>query len=234
MTTAPTCPFDHTKIRNTIWTSGLTVNETAFRVHMPAKHLQHIVDGKTDPIDIRLDTLKRLADHLGLPLRSLFAESDPPPEPATDEPPEVATDATTVIALLYDRGSTPTINHDLARALGWDLTRLLAAYDEAERRLAPAGLRLIRTHGEGSIVPAHDHTATRAAVTQAQSESTPTTINLDAYKATYQVLTGAPVLPDSKGTRRRILLGKAGRLGMIDLRPRTPTLTQAATEAFLD
>jgi len=105
-----------------------------------------------------------------------------------------------VIALLYDRGSTPTINHDLARPCNSSLPPNRA--DSAScvapvvglGSLGAPGLRLIRTHGEGSIVPAHDHTATRAALTQAQSESTPTTINLDAYKATYQVLKA----PDAK------------------------------------
>lgn len=234
--TAPACPFDHTKIRNAIWASGLTVNETSFRVHMPAKHLQHIVDGKTDPIDIRLDTLKRLADHIGLPLKALFADPDPAPEPETEQPdvdtPDAAQDATTVIAVLYDRGTTPTINHDLARGLGWDLTRLAAAYNEAERRLAPSGLRLNRTHGEASIVPARDHTATRAAVTHAQSDSTATAIKHDAYQAAYQALTGQPVLSNKKGFRRQLLLGEVANLGIIDLQARTPTLTDAARFSF--
>ena len=42
----------------------------------------------------------------------------------------LAEDATTVIAILYDRWTTPTLNQDLAAALDWDLDRLLAAYDE--------------------------------------------------------------------------------------------------------
>ena len=71
----------------------------------------------------------------------------------------LAEDATTVIAILYDRWTTPTLNQDLAAALDWDVDRLLAAYDEAQLRLVAAGLRIARSHGEVSICPAHDQCA---------------------------------------------------------------------------
>jgi hypothetical protein len=147
---------------------------------------------------------------------------------------EPGADAVTVVAVIYDRGTTPTINHDLARGLGWDLTRLHAAYDEAERRLAAAGLRLNRTHGEASIVPTDDHSKERSAVTHAQSDSTATTVNAYGYVAAYEALTGQPILPGKKGFRRRLLLGEIANLGVIDLQARTPILTAAAVYAFLD
>lgn len=233
--TNPTSIFDHAKIRNAIWTTGATVNEIGFQVHIAAKQLQHIVDGKPAPLDINIETLRRLADYLGLPLHSLFAQAGPPPLPA-DEPPrnQAAEDATTVIAVLYDRGSTPTVNHDLASALKWDLARLLAAYDEADRRLSPAGLRLVRASGRGCIVPIKDHTATRAAVTHAQSHNTATAIKSDAYRAIHQILSGSPVLPKTSFTRRRFILGEVAKLGIVDLQPRTPALTAATLDAFPD
>lgn len=229
--TEPTSPFDHEKIRNAIWTSGLTVNETAFRSHLPAKTLQHIVDGKTSPIDVRLDTLKRLATHIGLPLHSLFAAPPPPPEPDTDLN-SLPSDATTVIATIYDRGKTPTVRHDLAAALGWDSTRLLAALDEAEHRLAPAGLTILRTHGECSIVPRHDHAGHRASLTHALSDRNGTAITLDAYQAVFQVMNNEPVLPPKPKFRRHLALGSAANIGILNLQERTPRLTDAAMEAF--
>lgn len=229
--TSHTSPFDHDKIRNAVWTSGLTLNEVAFRAHLPAKALTHIVDGKPGPLDIRLDTLKRLATHLGLPLHALFAAPPQPPAPTTSDGNAVS-DATTVIATIYDRGTTPTIRHDLALALGWDTTRLNAALDEAEHRLAPAGLTLNRTHGECSVVPIHDHTEDRAALTQAQSDRNGTAIAIDAYEAVHQVMTGQPLLPQKKQFRRQVVLGNAANLGILDLQPRTPRLTDAALEAF--
>ncbi|MEO7267707.1 MAG: helix-turn-helix transcriptional regulator [Knoellia sp.] len=231
MTANATSPFDHNKVRNAVWTSGLSLNEIAYRAHLPAKALTHIVDGKTGPLDIRLDTLKRLATHLGLPLHALFAAPPPPPEAASTDSNEV-TDATTVIATIYDRGTTPTIRHDLALALGWDTTRLNAALDEAEQRLAPAGLTLNRTHGECSVVPIHDHTGHRTALTHAQSDRNGTAIAVDAYEAVHQVLTGQPLLPQKKAFRRQVVLGNAANLGILDLQPRTPRLTEAATDAF--
>ncbi|TPG17056.1 helix-turn-helix domain-containing protein [Pedococcus bigeumensis] len=230
-----TCQFDDTKIRNAIQTSGMSLNEISFRVLMPAKTLQHIADGKAEPIDIRIDTLARLGDALGLPLRSLFAQPEPVPEPETrGASPQPGHDAATVIGALYDRGSTPTVSRDLAKGLRWDLQRLKAACDDAETRLAPAGLRMVRTHGEVSIVPTHDQTETRAAVTQALAESTGTTIPEDAYRAVYQAMTGQAILPGTTGFRRRLLLGAAAKLGMLDLKPRTPALSQAARDAFVE
>lgn len=231
--TAPASPFNHDKIRNAVWASGLTINEVAYRAHLPAKALTHIVDGKPGPLDIRLDTLKRLATHLGLPLHALFAEPPSPPEPTPTNSDET-NDATIVIATIYDRGTTPTIRHDLALALGWDTTRLNAALDEAEERLTPAGLTLNRTHGEVSVVPIHDHSAHRTALTHAQSDRNGTAIAIDAYEAVHQVMTGQPLLPQKKQFRRQVVLGNAANLGILDLQPRTPRLTDAALEAFPD
>ena len=200
---------------------------------MPAKTLQHIVDGKNEPIDIALDTLKRLANHLGLPLQSLFAAPQPPPPPppqSTDVDP--VEDATTVIAVLYDRGTTPTVNQDLALALGWDMTRLGNAYDEAEKRLTPAGLTLNRTHGECSVVPTHDHAKQRTALTNALSDRSGAAITMDGYTAAHQVMTGSPILPTTTGMRRRFVLGAIANIGIITLQAREPALTEAALEAF--
>ena len=223
--------FDSDKIANAVLTTGLTVNEVGFRIHMPFKTLQQIVSGASTPIDVRITTLERLADTIGLPVRSLFAKPDPAPEAlAYAYKGDTAGDATTVIAVLYDRGTNPTINTDLARGLGWTLQRLNAAYDEAEKRLAPAGLRLIRTHGEGSIAPTEDHTEQRAAVEHARADNTG--LSVDTYQAAYQTMTGAEVLPGRLGYRRRLVIGRLANLGIVNGQGRTPTLSDAAKDAF--
>ena len=180
-------PFNSRRIANALLATGLSVNEVAFRVHMPFKTLQQIVEGATTPIDVRVTTLERLAEAINLPLRSLFTPPKGAPDPEEQgktESTEAAADATTVIAVLYDRGTNPTINTDLAKGLGWTLQRLNTAYDEAERRLAPAGLRLTRTHGEGSIGPATDRANERAAVEHARADNTG--LSVDTYQAAYQ------------------------------------------------
>jgi hypothetical protein len=228
--TTTTSVFDATKIRNALLNTGMSVNEASFRVHMPFKTLQQIVDGQSTPHDLRITTIKRLADIIGLPVRSLFAEPDTP-APLNDETPSpTADDATTIIAVLYDRGTNPSINHDLAKGLGWTLERLHNAYDEAEHRLAPAGLRLIRTHGEGSIAPIHDHTEQRAAVEHARADNTGMAV--DSYRAAHQLLTGSEVLPGRRAYRRRLCIGWLANLGIVNTESREPVLTDAALEAF--
>ena len=225
--------FDSTKIANAVLATGLTINEVGFRVHMPFKTLQQIVDGDTTPIDVRVTTLERLATAIGLPLRSLFATPNPPPGPETFDASTAENhdqDATTVIAVLYDRGTNPTLNIDLAKGLGWTLQRLNTAYDEAEKRLAPAGLHLIRTHGEGSIAPTADHTDQRAAVEHARADNTG--LSVDTYQAAYQVMTGADVLPGRMGYRRRLVIGRLANLGIVNGHNQSPTLTDATRQAF--
>lgn len=228
-----TSVFDAAKIRHAVLSSGLTVNEVSFRVHMPFKTLRQIVDGDSTPANVHVTTLARLAETIGLPLKALFSEPKLPlPSEAEEPAPPPDDDAATIIAILYDRGTTPTVNHDLARGLGWTLERLNTAYDAAEPRLAIAGLRLTRTHGEGSIAPLHDHTANRAAVEHAKAGNTG--LSEDTYQAAYQLLTGKPLLPGAFRYRRQVVLGRLGNLGIADAKRHTPTLTPAAEEAFLD
>lgn len=229
-----TTVFDSDKIANAVLSTGLTINEVGFRVHMPFKTLQQICDGSTTPIDVRVTTLTRLAEEIGLPLRSLFAKPSPTPiraDPNDTGSSDAAKDATTVIAILYDRGTSPTLNTDLATGLGWTIQRLNAAYDEADKRLAPAGLRLIRTHGEGSIAPIADNTSQRAAVEHARADNTGLTV--DAYQSVYQAMTGTAVLPGRHGHRRRLVIGRLANLGILTGHE-TPTLTAAAKAAFID
>ena len=99
-------------------------------------------------------------------------------------------------------------------------------------RLAPAGLRLIRTHGEGSVAPTSAHTGQRAAVEHTPAPTTPASL-LDAYQAAHLVMTGAEVLPARLARSRKIVLGRIANLGIVNTRPRTPVLTDAAMEAFV-
>lgn len=229
-----TNPFNSAKISTALLGTGLTVNEVAFRVHMPFKTLQQIVSGSTTPVDVRVTTLERLAEALGLPLQSLFAPPDAAPdlpEEAEPDPPGVAEDATTVIAVLYDRGTNPTINTDLAKGLGWTLQRLNAAYDEAGKRLASAGLRLIRTHGEASIAPTADHTRDRAAVEHARADNTG--LSVDVYQAAYQAMTGLDVCPGRAAYRRQLVIGRLANLGIVNVQKGNPTLTDETKDSFI-
>ena len=70
--TTRTSPFDHSAIRNALYRTGLTTGEIAFRIDISAIAMQRIVDGADDPGEIRVATVARLANVLGLPVRSLF------------------------------------------------------------------------------------------------------------------------------------------------------------------
>jgi transcriptional regulator with XRE-family HTH domain len=225
--------FDVAAMRAAIQDSGLAVSDIAFRVDIAVRALQRILNGEPDPGEIRVATLARLADTLGLPLRSLIAppithvtspdgDRETTGSDATDDP---TGDAATVIALLYDR-NTPTLNSEVAAALGWPMDRLNAALHEANARLHPAGLRVIREHGESGIRPIGEHLQARRALVDVQAHVRGLTIG--EYLAAYQMHTGQKVTARNE-TRRRFVLGRLGKVGVVDdYRSAKPTLTEAA------
>ncbi|MGY1615908.1 helix-turn-helix domain-containing protein [Geodermatophilus sp. SYSU D00691] len=221
--------FDLPTIRAALQQSGLAPSDIAFRVDIAVRSLQRILDGDPDPGEIRLATLARLANTLGLPLRSLIA---PPQDSArttraphdaevTDPAPD---DASTVIALLYDR-STAAINSEVAVALGWSLDRLKEALREADQRLRPAGLRIVREHGESSIHPVADHLRARAALDRVQAHVRG--LKVVEYRAAYEVHSGQKVTAPNEA-RRRFVLGRLANVGVIDLTGKKVNLSAAA------
>jgi transcriptional regulator with XRE-family HTH domain len=220
--------FNHALIRHALNASGLHVAELAYRLDIAINTLDRLLDGEDDPGDLRIATLQRLAEHLGLPLQALFAAPHQP-EPDADVPSNPTDDAATVIATIYDRGSTPTPNIDLTTSLAWDLDRLHAAYKEADRRLRPAGLRLARSHGEAAIVPLHDNTPERTRLAEMQAANKG--LNMAHYKAVYALLQGESWLnvSDYNSTRRRLVAGVLINLGIFAGERATPTLSEAVT-----
>jgi hypothetical protein len=53
-----------------------------------------------------------------------------------------------------------------------------------------------------------------------------------AWRAAYQAMTGADVLPRRVGHRRHLVIGRLANLGIVTGHKATPTLTEAAKEAF--
>jgi transcriptional regulator with XRE-family HTH domain len=203
---------------------GLAISELAYRVDVSIAAIERILNGTTDPGEMRIATLARIAEHLGIPLRSMFTEPTlADPERSSAQPDPVA-DAETVIALIYDRGSTPTVNTDLVTALDWDIDRLTAAYDEADRRLRPIGLRIYRQHGEGTIRPLHNHADQRAKLRKV--EAAQYGLKAHHYKGIYQARNRQPVTLGETATRR-LVLGALVNLGILHQADRQITVTDA-------
>lgn len=230
MTSQPASLFDVAVMRSALQQSGFAPSDIAFRVDIAVRSLQRILDGDPDPGEIRVATLARLADHLGLPLRSLIAPSEPPrrsasaPQADADTQSDAADDASTVIAVLYDRG-TPTLNGEIAAALGWSLDRLISALEEADARLRRAGLRIVREHGESAMRPVSDHLQNRQALANVQAHVRG--LKMAEYKAAHQLHTGQDVSAPNEA-RRRFVTGRLANVGVVDLASKEPTLTDAA------
>lgn len=223
--------FDVAAMRAAIQETGLAISDIAFRVDIAVRALQRILNGEPDPGEIRVATLARLADTLGLPLRSLIAPPAPSSSHHRDDDTATASDTddssddvATVIALLYDK-ATPTLNSELAAALGWALDRLNTALLEANLRLHPAGLRIIREHGESSIRPIGNHLKARRALTDVRAHARGR--SMAEYRAAYRIHTGQKVTAANE-TRRRFVLGRLAKVGAVDLSGGKPTLTDAA------
>jgi transcriptional regulator with XRE-family HTH domain len=228
----PISLFDLPTIRAALQQSGLAPSDIAYRVDIAVRSLQRILDGDPDPGEIRVATLARLANTLGLPLRSLIAPSATTADstdslddgnPSDAEP----DDASTIIALLYDRG-TAAVNSEIAAALGWSLDRLKQALREADHRLRPAGLRIVREHGESSIHPVADHLGARTALENVQAHVRG--LKLVEYKAAHQLHTGQKVTAPNEA-RLRFVVGRLANVGVVDLKGRQPCLSAAAAFA---
>jgi transcriptional regulator with XRE-family HTH domain len=225
--------FNTHRILTALNNSELLVSELAYRVDIAISTLERILNGNPDPGEIRIATLVKIADNLGLPLASLFA---PPPEPppahegpARHRADQAAADAATVIATIYDRGSAPTRNAELAEVLGWDLDRLKAAYQEADLRLRPAGLRLVREHGEATIQPVADHTDTRLRLKEVRAADRG--FDLSHYKAAYQAYTGQAISVSNRAAQRRRITAPLANLGVLTEVGSKAAFTQAARYA---
>lgn len=211
---------------------GLRTHELAYRVDVGTAAIEKMFNGADDPGEVRLLSLVRIAETLGLPLRDLFAEPASVEPNATPTHDTTASDAHTVIALIYDNGSTPTVNTDLTAILGWDLDRLIAAYRQATLLLQPAGLRLYRHHGEVTIRPDNDHTQHRA--TLAKRRASIYGLKANYYQAIYQAKHGEKISVSNSTAARRIVLGALTNLGILDNTGDQPVLTAAATFATPD
>ncbi|QWZ07712.1 helix-turn-helix transcriptional regulator [Nocardioides panacis] len=223
--------FNHHLIRHALNDTGMLVSELAYRSDMSINTLTRLLDGEEDPGDLRVATLTRLADHLGLPLQALIAAPDQPDPDPGQQPPggETAEDFATVISAIYDRGNTPTLNSELCDALDWNLDRLTTAYKEADRRLRPAGLRLNRSHGEASIVPLHNHAATRQSLNEVSTSNKGLTI--EHYQAIYALMQGRPWtdVSGSNTTRRRFITGALINHGILTGEREDPHIADAVT-----
>jgi len=218
--------FDVAKIRTALQQSGLATSDLAFRVDIAVRSLQRILNGDPDPGEIRVATLDRLAKHLGLPLRSLIAApaSSTIAADADADPGSGPDDAATVTALLYDR-ETPTLNEDLAEALGWSLDRLRGALTVADERLRPAGLRIVREHGESRVRPLHDHAHQRQSLGQVRAHRGG--LKTFEYQAAFQAQTGQ-VITATNEIRRRLTIGGLANVGVLTLTGEQSALSAAA------
>lgn len=109
--------------------------------------------------------ITRLADHLGVPVGTLFADdTTPTPDTTTGEATDAATDARVLGALLTSLGvRTPVVA--LIDALGWTNHRIHAAAASLDPTIRPAGMTLYKKGGFMAIQPVDDtHTDAELAV----------------------------------------------------------------------
>jgi len=232
--------FDVALIREALQDSGLTPSELAFRVDFAVRSLQRILSDDPDPGEIRVATLARLADELGLPLRSLIAppnrRHDLDAASSEDKAAQIEDDdATVLIGLLYDRGA-PTHNTHIAAALGWPLDRLRQALDEADHRLHHVGLRIARSHGESTVRPLFDCTEARRNLqdVRATPAARPDTaiLKTSEHRAARNVFAGGQVSAPNE-TRQTLVQGRLANLGVLDTST-TVTVSEAARYAHPD
>lgn len=207
-------PIDN---RALVWAfnqSTYTIPGLAALLDIGTDTLQELLRGTPRPEGVRLSTLLALTDKLGVPLHVLFpAPTDPPdldnPSPGAGEAardaPTLVADAEQLVACIYTNGRTPTTSTDLTTAFGWTLDRLDAAADEATRRLAPAGLKLTRSHGEYIVVPTRNHQDAKTRLDDRHASERGLTHS--HYKAVYQILQRQPVTVSNSVKHRQGLLG---------------------------
>jgi transcriptional regulator with XRE-family HTH domain len=227
--------FNTALLRARLNAAGLTINELANRLDLSNTTIENVLAGHHDPGELRIATLAKFADILGLPLTSIFARNDIPNWADANTGSDPRDDAHQLIACLHAataKSSTTTVTS----AFRWTLQRTKAAITEANKRLAPSGLRLIATNGEVYLATIDDHTdALQRLATEQTSE---TGFRLDQYKAAYQLLaTGNVTVSNTAARRRAQILNPLAAMGVIT-QPVTPsegpvTVTDAARFAFL-
>lgn len=227
--------FNTPLLREHINATGLTLNQVANRLDLSNTTVENLVSGRDDPGELRIATLRKFADLLGLPLTSLFAPPENAHQAADTAEASLRGDTHQLIACLHTataRTSTTTV----ASALGWTLQHLKAVTTAANNLLTPSGLRITATNGEVYLATIDDHTdATRRLAAEQANE---TGFRHDQYKAVYQLLTTGTVAVSNTAERRRAqILNPLAVLGVINL-PMRPsegitTLTDAAHFAFL-
>lgn len=217
-------------IRHAFTASRYTINALASRLGVSDSAIENMLRGHTDPGELRVQTLALMADLLGLPAAAMLAPNSGPRPTTAATAPDTEGDAHTVVALLYTEGSKPTAMTDLCVALGWNHARLRAALDLAGQRLTPAGLRVVRTHGEVAIVPLDDHTAETVALDDVRAHERG--LHTGNYRLVHELLTGQPTTAGMAPRGRRVSLGGLINAG-IATDARSPALTETAQEAFL-
>lgn len=230
-----TTVIDTEALNRALRESSLTVNQLAYRVGASGHVIVRLLtDG--DPGELRLGTLARIADALRIPTKALLADPEKhPTEEDTARPSAdgLVDDAQTIIGAIYDRGTTPVLNRDLAVALGWDLDRLHAAFDEADRRLGPSGLCLYRQQGEVALGPNKDRRSARTRLTLRLASEYAMKANY--YQTVYQVLHSGKVTGHFKNaTARNMVLGALANQGILHLDRKEPSMAAAALFAFPD
>lgn len=213
---------------------GYRVNEIAARLDMSNNIVEAFLRGTVEPGDLRVATLVNMANLLGIPLASMFTHPVTAPEPATlpdNDRTDAAEDADQLVACIYDTGrATPVLITDIAAAFDWTTDRVYAAADEADQRLATAGLRAVTSHGELFITPVRDHHQAHKALTARKVYERG--LSASHYKAVHQLLTDSEVTVSNSARQRLRTLGGLVNIGVIT-DARRPALTHAASEAFL-
>jgi len=226
--------FNTALLRARVNAAGLTLNELANRLDLSNTTVENVLSGHADPGELRIATLAKFADILGLPLTSMFARNDIPDWADSDPRRDLRDDAHQLIACLH-AATAKTSTTTAAAALDWTHQHMKAAIAEANKRLAPSGLRIIATSGEVYLATIDDHT--HAIQRLAAEQTGETGFRLDQYKAVYQLLTTGNVTVATTAERRRAqVLSPLAALGVIN-QPVTPsegpaTPTEATRFAF--
>lgn len=239
MTTNSTPVFDSRYIAHVFNQRGYHVNEFATRLDMSNGIVEAFLRGTAEPGDLRIATLANMANLLGIPLHTMFAQPEPLPDPDTidtKEPTEadedeVVGDAEQLLACVYDTGrATPTLLSEIAKAFDWTLDRTYAAAKEANRRLQPAGLAVRTSHGELFVGPVNEHMDAYNALTTRKVYERG--LNYNHYRAAHQIISGQQVTVANSARQRLLTLGGMVNIGVLT-QAKKPALTDEALEAFL-
>lgn len=208
---------------------GLSEREVLARTNMPTAALREAriegyIQGHTS-----VRQLVELADVLCVPLADLLrCDADDEGE----RPINPDDDTRTVLALLFEARQLVDTGR-LARAMGWERWRLLAALDGMPAALNDTGLRLVASGASVAVQPERRADKdTRQAVAKVQGSRTG--LNRAQAKVLHRVVSGGHVGDRQPSNADKLIMGALKNLGCIEADERGRYRPTAAVRLALE